>query len=1131
MNIKRFTLLTLSVVVLALGVSFLSTNNEAKYFPKESIKPPVNTAQGYIEFIESIKANKLTGSISQLNVAKGIKQADKMEKGKALNLSWEFKGPDNIGGRVRAFAIDMNDNTHLVAGGAAGGIFESFDQGQTWNVYDPEFKVKNISCITQSSDGSFYVGTGLHFEVSGSGVGARGSFFIGSGIHKLTGNGTFENIISPQSGVSIDDEWSTVGQLVSDPSNPNKLYAATNNGFRIIDMSGASPAVSDPIDSRDVNNERERADDVDVTSDGKVIVSYFGGNIYTSQDNAVSFTRNRFGAVGRTEIAFAPSNSNIVYASMANRSNNCLFGVFRSNNGGLSWDRISPQGGGNFAVFSNSLGCQGWYDNTIAVYPNDPGRIIVGGITLYRWEQSTVDPAPVNGSWNQIDVTVERNAGGVSNSSYVHADKHRIVFDPQNPDVAYIASDGGISKSENIRNIRPSYTAINNNLGITQFYDIGVNSNDLVMGGTQDNGTNLIGLDFNNGRSGFEVLGGDGFSAEMSTINPSIGIATIYNNRLSRIQGINTSVSNSNFSTADITSNNPFLGGLCNTPQGCNGIFYTATKLWESFDHQASKDTSHSVFTESLVPPLAANRIINYKSNNSSVVREIVTPFQVIKANTSSPADTLKMISDFGNLYTLVGNEYQILPIDTLFGDGADAPIDVEIKSTTGLVFNSNNDILTLDTTNLSVSIRHSNGQVESLSYVLGTAVSYVNEFFGSVTFEVNEKLVNGNQVTVFSYYDIQISFAYDLAFKDKIQSVFASANWPGQGANYSERNIFISRDLMKSKPSITWHCIAGARSTPHRLRNGDNVLTMEFSRDGNILFVGTRGGKVYRISNLDAVVADSIESTGGNIYFFQENLLDQECHIIGEFDRAVTDIAVDPSNPDNLAVTLGNYGSVNYVARTTTATTADSSADVTGMIKTFEFIQGSGTSQLPSVPAYAASFDINNPGALLIGNDLGLFATEDFFASNVIWTEETVGMGRVPVYDIEQMIQPWPYSTNTGKIYVGTHGRGIYESGSFVGIVEDDNDKKNDFKSSLKFYPNPVKNNAKVEFKLATKGSVDLKVFDVTGKLILDQKIINLVEGSNVVDVNTSDLDNGTYVIQVISGSEAVTNKFVVFK
>src|SRR5205823_5708165 len=132
--------------------------------------------------------------------------------------------------------------------------------------------------------------------------------------------------------------------------------------------------------------------------------------------------------MGRTSLALAPSNQNIIYAATMSISsgtyNQGLLAVFRSTSSGDpgSWTaqvRNNDATKLNTILFSNprevfrtecgtgtnSFINQGWYDNAIAVDPVDSNRVWVGGVDLFRsddgganwglasfWQAATTNP-------------------------------------------------------------------------------------------------------------------------------------------------------------------------------------------------------------------------------------------------------------------------------------------------------------------------------------------------------------------------------------------------------------------------------------------------------------------------------------------------------------------------------------------------------------------------------------------------------------------------------------------------------------------------------------------------------------------------------------------------------------------
>ena len=106
---------------------------------------------------------------------------------------------------------------------------------------------------------------------------------------------------------------------------------------------------------------------------------------------------------------------------------------------------------------------------SIGVDAANKNRIIVGGITVWGWEQGQ--------GWNQV------NGFGPYN---IHADNHDVVWHPTDSSKVYIVNDGGIYYSNNAGN---TWQTLNKNYATTQFYNIGISADRYVVGGTQDNGS------------------------------------------------------------------------------------------------------------------------------------------------------------------------------------------------------------------------------------------------------------------------------------------------------------------------------------------------------------------------------------------------------------------------------------------------------------------------------------------------------------------------------------------------------------------------------------------------------------------------------------------------------------------
>ncbi len=1150
MNVKKFTLFVLPILVVGVSAFTLFEKAESKYFPRESDIIFNNSSKFFEEFTRMVRANRETGVIDPVDVLMARKHVNKMKLSKNFTFEWGFRGPDNIGGRTRALAIDRNNPNHMFAGAVSGGLWESFDGGNEWEPYDENFEVTTISCITQDANGDFYIGTGSHFERPGnplsSNIIRRGSAFIGSGIYKVAGGGTYEPVVTTDEsgGRGFPLPYATVGNIAADPVIPGKLYVAANHGFRILEKKNGTWEDTTSI------NYPEKCLDVEVGSDGKMMVIFKqpGGigsdsaRVYTSSDG-VNWNMTQFDA-NRIEGAIAPSNTDIMYLSatgfnplnsQGNPSDpndvdhNCLKNVYRSSDGGLTWYIIGPGGSSSFEPFNVGGGCQGYWDNLMAVAPNDPGKIFVGGVILFTWEQSTTDPAPPNGSWRRLDVITNRYADpqGALDPRYLHSDKHLMVFHPNNRNIAYIATDGGVARSSDILATQPTFAEYNNNYGTAQFFNFDVNQNDLMLGGTQDNGSNLVGLKYNRNKSGLQVFGGDGYDAELSVINPEIGIATLYNNQFARIQGIGTTLGNTNISRANILTG--FYSNLNNNrmPQ------YTVTHFWESFNHAASADRAEVLYERKNLPPIPQDTIIQFEGNNNDVLQ----------------------------FDTLTQDAY---PFDTAIGGVDTTIVNWQIGNSNRVI--ANFDTIYFDRNGKFISVVR-RGQADTLiNYQLNRTYSFSN-----VVSNPRRTFVDIINDSTYRVRRNQVTFRYKLQMQDKVQSILATANWPGltNDVAYNQRHIVISRDILKNTTDIRWYDVAGPRSTPDPIQDGNTILCMNISKDGNYLFAGTINGDLYRISGLNQIYnrkfvnvnGDTIvisPSVSANLYAIQERVLIDSCKKIGRFTgRAITDIAIDPNDPNNLIVALGNYGNSQYVARTTIALTA------TDPSTSFEVISGTGSNALPAAPAFSALIDGRFNERVLLGTEMGVFISENAFsapAGNVTWTKMNENLGSVPVYGLAQLNYGVVYRTvldtvyvpgtkeidtiipkrdstyfpNEGKIYAATHGRGFFEevittSSGRIGDRRESVDTH--FENGLKIYPNPVRDQTRIEFKLANRADVRIQIYNLNGRLVRDEQYSNQTEGKNSVNLDLTDLSNGTYVIRAISEDRVSSSKLILYK
>jgi len=105
-------------------------------------------------------------------------------------------------------------------------------------------------------------------------------------------------------------------------------------------------------------------------------------------------------------------------------------------------------------------------------------------------------------------------------------------------------------------------------------------------------------------------------------------------------------------------------------------------------------------------------------------------------------------------------------------------------------------------------------------------------------------------------------------------------------------------------------------------------------------------------------------------------------------------------------------------------------------------------------------------------------------------------------------------------------YGTCEYTDGTLTGeflSLEDFNIKL----SKLRVFPNPVMKDNKLNIKFDNVVSTNIKLFNVTGKLVMEDTISN--SSSKTIDLN--DFTNGIYLLQITNGLVSVTKKVVIMR
>ena len=462
------------------------------------------------------------------NVARyaAYEQAKLIELYKTENLQttnqWQAIGPHNKGGRTNAIAFNPQNPNTMYLGSASGGLWRSYTGGvgvDGWHYMPTGFPVLGVStiAIAPNDSNTIYIGTGEVYNYDAAGTGAayrntRGTY--GMGILKTTDGGltwskSLDWTYQQQKGI-----WA----VKINPLNPNTVWAATTEGtyrsydagttwMQVHNVVMVMDLVINPVDTNIV-----------ITGNGNFASTGFG--LYRTSDGGSSWTKITSALPsnfeGKIQLDIYNADPNIVYASIGHG--------FFVNGPNASWLCRSTDVGVNWQVRStvDYSKWQGWFSHDVAVNQSNPDELIIIGIEVYKSTNggSTIVQKSIPGVTNGTTPPIGGQEGG---PTYVHSDAHDVKQHPTNHNTYYIATDGGIFRTTDFGE---TYESRNGRYQTTQFYN-GTSSSQTdsqkVMGGFQDNSTDIYSGDLAWFRA---PVGGDGSWTAIDASNDNIMFAS-----------------------------------------------------------------------------------------------------------------------------------------------------------------------------------------------------------------------------------------------------------------------------------------------------------------------------------------------------------------------------------------------------------------------------------------------------------------------------------------------------------------------------------------------------------------------------------------------------------------------------
>ncbi len=531
--------------------------------------------------------------------------------------SWEDIGPKNFGGRTLALCFNpLNPNT-IYAGSASGGLWRTYSGGSgatAWHQVETGFPVLGVAAIAINplDTNEIFIGTGEVYNDQNTGTGfavrtTRGTYGIGI-LKTINGGSTWVKSLDWQF-----DDLRGVQDIIMNPLRPATLFAATTEGtYRSFD-SGQTWNL--------VQTTRMATDLLMMPGDTSIVFVAAGNSfssnpgIYRSVNGGSTFTKITNGLPatfsGKAMLDVCISNTQILFASIGEQLSG--LGLYRSDNGGLSWFQVNNT---DFQTY------QGWYSHDVVVKPSDPQIVIASGINVWKSYDGGTNLTE-KAFWFNWDFNATTVGGSEGPPDYVHADIHRMYYHPQDDDIIYLATDGGVFKS---LDDGETFEGCNGGYQTQQFYaNFSCSTTDslFAIGGMQDNATAVY-----EGNAGWRrVIGGDGLSTAIHPVNDQIvyGSSQYLNvlkstDKAQSFNGIqvpgNSASPNTNFA-------GPYV--LC--PSSPNTIYAGRIKVYKTTDAGQNWTPTNN----NLILDGNAVLVLEVADNNASLVYAATAPVVVLQ--------------------------------------------------------------------------------------------------------------------------------------------------------------------------------------------------------------------------------------------------------------------------------------------------------------------------------------------------------------------------------------------------------------------------------------------------------------------------------------------------------------------
>ena len=425
-------------------------------------------------------------------------------------------GPSTMSGRITAIeGVMASEQLNLYVGTAGGGIWKSQNGGVSFTpIFDKYCQSIGAIAVEKNNAKIVYAGTGES--------NMRNTVSIGDGLYKSTdGGGNWQKI-----GL---DSTEHISKILIDPSDVKTIFVAAPGPLWSSSPHRGLYKTTDAGKTWKkilfVNNETGCADVTIDPSNPKVMLASFwqfrrkpfafssggpGSALFKSIDGGETWSKVTQGLptgdLGRIVVSVNPSKPAEVLAIVEA----AVPGLYLSKDQGSSWEKLAA---------TENITARPFYFSSLVFDPADPKKV-------YRPAYDFSYSKDGGYSWTNTII------GGVA----PHADHHALWINPQQTDMMYLGTDGGVYLSLN-KGVSWQFL---NNLPVGQFYHVAADNEPVynVYGGLQDNGSWMAANSSAGGVSSADWMflnGGDGFWVQPSPVNSKIIFAESQGGNANRI--------------------------------------------------------------------------------------------------------------------------------------------------------------------------------------------------------------------------------------------------------------------------------------------------------------------------------------------------------------------------------------------------------------------------------------------------------------------------------------------------------------------------------------------------------------------------------------------------------------------